>query len=151
MAHSANKYYVPESTRWPLITSIGLFILFGGFSILLNGGEIGQYAFPEHDRIVRQNHKCGQANQTQNHQRLQRHFLDDKTAIAPLIVNAMRIPLAKMIVGALVHRVIEIVGPRIEGQLVHQGRIEAGLGQLRAWCDSGFGDLERIFGDELDD
>ena len=44
MAHSSNKYYIPESTRWPLITSIGLFILFGGASILLNGGEIGQYA-----------------------------------------------------------------------------------------------------------
>jgi cytochrome c oxidase subunit 3 len=43
MAHSSNKYYVPESTRWPLITSIGLFIMFGGASILLNGGEIGQY------------------------------------------------------------------------------------------------------------
>jgi cytochrome c oxidase subunit 3 len=44
MAHSSNKYYIPESTRWPLITSIGLFIMFGGASILLNGGEIGQYA-----------------------------------------------------------------------------------------------------------
>lgn len=44
MAHSSNKYYVPESTRWPLITSVGLFIMFGGISILLNGGEIGQYA-----------------------------------------------------------------------------------------------------------
>jgi len=44
MAHASNKYYVPESTRWPLITSIGLFILLGGFSIQLNGGEIGQYA-----------------------------------------------------------------------------------------------------------
>jgi cytochrome c oxidase subunit 3 len=44
MAHASNKYYVPESTRWPIITSIGLFILFGGTSILLNGGEIGQYA-----------------------------------------------------------------------------------------------------------
>ena len=44
MAHSSNKYYVPESTRWPLITSIGLFIMFGGISIMLNGGEIGQYA-----------------------------------------------------------------------------------------------------------
>jgi len=43
MAHSSNKYYIPESTRWPLITSIGLFIMFGGASILLNGGEIGQY------------------------------------------------------------------------------------------------------------
>ncbi len=44
MAHSSNKYYVPDSTRWPLITSIGLFIMFGGTSILLNGGDVGQYA-----------------------------------------------------------------------------------------------------------
>jgi cytochrome c oxidase subunit 3 len=44
MAHSSNKYYVPESTRWPVITSVGLFIMFGGAAILLNGGEIGQYA-----------------------------------------------------------------------------------------------------------
>ena len=44
MAQASNKYYVPESTRWPLITSIGLFIMFGGTSIMLNGGDIGQYA-----------------------------------------------------------------------------------------------------------
>jgi len=44
MAQSSSKYYVPESTRWPIITSVGLFILFGGFATFLNGGEIGQYA-----------------------------------------------------------------------------------------------------------
>jgi len=44
MAHSSNKYYIPESTRWPLITSIGLFIMFGGTAVLLNGGDVGQYA-----------------------------------------------------------------------------------------------------------
>jgi hypothetical protein len=31
------------------------------------------------------------------------------------------------------------------------GMIEEGLQRLRAWCDSGFSDLGRIFGDELDD
>ncbi len=44
MAHSSHKYYVPDATRWPLITSIGLLIMFAGVSILLNGGEIGQFA-----------------------------------------------------------------------------------------------------------
>jgi len=44
MAQASSKYFVPESTSWPLITSIGLFIMMGGISILLNGGEIGQYA-----------------------------------------------------------------------------------------------------------
>lgn len=44
MAQASSKYFVPESTRWPLITSAGLFILLGGVSILLNGGQIGQYA-----------------------------------------------------------------------------------------------------------
>ncbi len=44
MAQASSKYFVPESTSWPLITSIGLFIMMGGLSILLNGGEIGQYA-----------------------------------------------------------------------------------------------------------
>ncbi len=44
MAQSSSKYYVPESTRWPIITSVGLFILFGGFATFLNGGETGQYA-----------------------------------------------------------------------------------------------------------
>ena len=40
--------------------------------------------------------------------------------------------------------------PRNERESV-LGRIEAGLEQLRAWRDAGFGDLERIFGDEADD
>ena len=44
MAQPSNKYYIPESTRWPVIISAGLFIMFAGVAILLNGGEIGQYA-----------------------------------------------------------------------------------------------------------
>ena len=43
MAHASHKYFVPQETRWPLIMSIGIFILFAGGSIVLNGGNIGQY------------------------------------------------------------------------------------------------------------
>ena len=40
--------------------------------------------------------------------------------------------------------------PQGESEAV-MGLIESGLRQLRAWCDSGFSDLERFFGDESDD
>ena len=43
MAHSQDKYYVPHGTHWPIIGSIGLFILFQGVSNLLNGGDLGQW------------------------------------------------------------------------------------------------------------
>lgn len=44
MAESESKYYVPHGTRWPIIGSIGMFLLFGGVSVVLNEGHIGQYA-----------------------------------------------------------------------------------------------------------
>jgi mannitol-1-phosphate 5-dehydrogenase len=40
--------------------------------------------------------------------------------------------------------------PQTESEAV-MGRIERGLQQLKAWCDSGFSDLERLFEDESDD
>jgi cytochrome c oxidase subunit 3 len=43
MAHTQDKYFVPHDTRWPLVTSIGLFVLFAGVSVLLNGGDIGKW------------------------------------------------------------------------------------------------------------
>ena len=43
MAQSEVKYYVPHGTRLPIIGSIGMFMLLGGISILLNDGDIGQY------------------------------------------------------------------------------------------------------------
>ena len=43
MAQSKVKYYVPHGTRWPIIGSVGMFMLLGGISILLNEGDIGQY------------------------------------------------------------------------------------------------------------
>ncbi len=44
MAHAQDKYYVPHGTRWPLIGSVGLFTLFVGVSMLLNGGSTAPVA-----------------------------------------------------------------------------------------------------------
>ena len=43
MVQSEVKYYLPHGTRWPIIGSVGMFMLLGGVSILLNEGDIGQY------------------------------------------------------------------------------------------------------------
>ncbi len=39
MAHAQDKYYIPHGTRWPILMSAGLFTLFLGVSIGLNGGD----------------------------------------------------------------------------------------------------------------
>ena len=44
MANAQDKYYVPHGTRWPIIGSVGLFTLFVGVSILLNGGSTAPVA-----------------------------------------------------------------------------------------------------------
>jgi len=44
MAHAQDKYYVPHGTHWPIIGSVGLFTLFVGISILLNGGSTAPLA-----------------------------------------------------------------------------------------------------------
>lgn len=41
MAHAESAYYLPHGTHWPILGSIGLFTLLGGFAILLNGAGIG--------------------------------------------------------------------------------------------------------------
>ena len=33
-------YFVPASSRWPVVTAIGLFLLLGGFALLLHGGSL---------------------------------------------------------------------------------------------------------------
>jgi cytochrome c oxidase subunit 3 len=43
MAHTQDKYFVPHETRWPIVTSIGLFMLFAGVSVFLNGGDLGKW------------------------------------------------------------------------------------------------------------
>ena len=37
MAAANGGYYIPHGTRWPIMGSIGLFTLLGGFALLLNG------------------------------------------------------------------------------------------------------------------
>ena len=44
MAQAQDKYFIPHETRWPIVTSIGLFILLAGVSVLLNGGDLGKWA-----------------------------------------------------------------------------------------------------------
>ena len=39
MAAAKGDYYIPHGTRWPIMGSIGLFTLLGGFAMLLNGSS----------------------------------------------------------------------------------------------------------------
>jgi cytochrome c oxidase subunit III len=41
MAHAQSDYYLPHGTHWPILGSIGLFTLLGGFAIKLNGEGMG--------------------------------------------------------------------------------------------------------------
>ncbi len=51
MAHAhtdhgtADKYYVPHASAWPIFGSVSLFVLMGGASLLLNDSGIGSYVF----------------------------------------------------------------------------------------------------------
>ena len=41
MAHSSNSYYIPHGTSWPIIGSIGLFIMLSGFASMLHDSPLG--------------------------------------------------------------------------------------------------------------
>lgn len=41
MAHAENSYYVPHGSHWPIVGSIGLFILMVGFASMLNEASFG--------------------------------------------------------------------------------------------------------------
>ncbi len=43
MAASQDSYYLPSPSRWPITGSIGLFMLLGGFAILLDGSSVGKW------------------------------------------------------------------------------------------------------------
>ncbi len=45
MAHTNDKYYVPHGSHWPIVGSIGLFIMMLGVSGWLNGGSVGPWMF----------------------------------------------------------------------------------------------------------
>ena len=60
-------------------------------------------------------------------QRIERDLLQHEPAIVAAIVHGVRIPLAEVVVGALAGRMVEVVGPRVEGQLVQHLEVEPGL------------------------
>ncbi|HKJ87470.1 MAG TPA: cytochrome c oxidase subunit 3 [Gammaproteobacteria bacterium] len=41
MSEAHGGYYVPHQSHWPIVGSIGLFVLMAGFASLLNGANIG--------------------------------------------------------------------------------------------------------------
>ncbi len=41
MAATQDSYYLPHGTKWPIMGSIGLTLLLGGFALQLNGAAIG--------------------------------------------------------------------------------------------------------------
>ena len=43
ITYSNADYYVPDSSRWPLIASVSIFTMFVGGATLLNGANIGPY------------------------------------------------------------------------------------------------------------
>ena len=46
MEHSADAYYVPHGSRWPIVGSVALFMIMGGAASLLNGNKaLGQPLF----------------------------------------------------------------------------------------------------------
>jgi cytochrome c oxidase subunit 3 len=43
MTPTQDKYFIPHVAHWPIVLSIGLFLLFAGLSVLLNGGDLGKW------------------------------------------------------------------------------------------------------------
>lgn len=43
MSDSHGTYYIPESSHWPIVSSIGLFCLFAGTAMMLNGYGAANY------------------------------------------------------------------------------------------------------------
>ncbi len=41
MATATEHYYLPEPSRWPIMGTIGLFLLLGGFAAYLNDSDVG--------------------------------------------------------------------------------------------------------------
>ena len=41
MSAASNAYYIPHGSKWPIVGSIGLFCLLGGFASMLNGSGTG--------------------------------------------------------------------------------------------------------------
>jgi cytochrome c oxidase subunit 3 len=43
MEHASQRYYIPHGTNWPILGSIGLFLMLGGAAIMLNGASVGSW------------------------------------------------------------------------------------------------------------
>lgn len=43
MEHASQRYYIPHGTNWPILGSIGLFLMLGGAAIMLNGASGGSW------------------------------------------------------------------------------------------------------------
>ena len=43
MAATQDSYYLPSPSHWPIVGSIGMFTLLGGFAIHLNGSGVGKW------------------------------------------------------------------------------------------------------------
>jgi len=63
------------------------------------------------------------------HQRIESDLLNDEPPVVALVVDAVGVPLAEVIVGAAIRRMIEIVRPRVDGQLFQVLGMEPGLGK----------------------
>jgi len=46
MTSTSGGYYVPHGSHWPIIGSIGLFVMLQGFGNYLNGEGIGGTCWP---------------------------------------------------------------------------------------------------------
>ena len=53
-------------------------------------------------------------------QRVERDLLQHEAAVVAAVVDVLQVPLAEVIIGPLAGRMVEVVGPRVERQLVEQ-------------------------------
>ena len=77
---------------------------------------------------------------------VERHLLQHEPAAAARVVQLVHVPLAEEIVRPLVHRMVEVVRPRVEGQLVELFEGEHGVEQQRGigGVENGQGRLDQF-------
>ena len=98
-----------------------------------------QHRAGQHRRLLEQHllaRQAAAAAQTVEHG-VERRLLQHEAAATPGAVQLVHVPLAEQVVGPLVQRVVEVVRPRIKGQLVELVQGEHGVKQ-----DRGIGRVE---------